>query len=259
MLRSVYLVRSCICKCFITITLSLGWPSNLAFNCSRSWRNSLREWRISWHAYSPWRISYETSKIWDVDGIYSFILLTYIGKRKIPFKYTYLPNHNWLPPWKLATCHYKYYFDLIYYILFIIYIYYVIVEDVVIMIQSIFEDTDSSGIGFISPRLSDEEIRRIAANVLSFLLNFTFSLWIIAVLNVERLLISLLLIPSNFVVSHLLSVILSLSSLFVQYYYYFSLEFKQYSIYNSNEFRYENYYAKSHLDPKISIQYWKFT
>ena len=78
------------------------------------------------------------------------------------------------------------------------------------MIQSLLEETDSNGIGFISPRLSDEKIRRIAANVLSFLLNFTFSLWIIAVLNVARLLISLLLIPSNFVVSHLLSVILSL-------------------------------------------------
>ena len=83
------------------------------------------------------------------------------------------------------------------------------------MIQSLLEETDSNGIGFISPRLSDEKIRRIAANVLSFLLNFTFSLWIIAVLNVARLLISLLLIPSNFVVSHLLSVILSLPSFLV--------------------------------------------
>ena len=64
----------------------------------------------------------------------------------------------------MATCHYKYYFAFIYYLLSIIYIYYVVVEAMARMIQAFYEDKNG-GSGFISPRLPDTEIRRIAANV----------------------------------------------------------------------------------------------
>ena len=53
-------------------------------------------------------------------------------------------------------------------IIFVFESYYIVVEAMVRMIQAFFEDPSTSGIGFISPRPSDAELRRIAANVLSF-------------------------------------------------------------------------------------------
>ena len=65
------------------------------------------------------------------------------------------------------------------------------------MIQAFFEDEATIGVGFISPRPSDSELRRIAATVFSFSIYLTFSQLIIVVLSVERLSTSLLLIPNN--------------------------------------------------------------